>query len=120
MLPHSCQQVMYPVLQYNEGNPPAVPQLNLPPQMAQWSNYICAMVANTFGMNLHNAPRVFAYNLVAENNWRNDSFVEVVTLAFTILDLAQRQSRCKPPLCQRVRGRFADIQFQGCREGHIL
>lgn len=94
MLPHSCQQVMYPVLQYNEGNPPAVPQMNLPVQMTQWSNYICAMVANTFGANLYNAPRVFAYNLVAENNWRNDNFVEVITLVFTILDLAQRQSRC--------------------------
>lgn len=94
MLPHSCDQVMYPVLQYNEGNPPAVPAMNLPPQLSQWANYVSAMVANTFGANLYNAPRVFAYNVVAENGWRNDSFVEVVTLVFTVLDLAQRQSRC--------------------------
>ena len=93
-LPVSPTDVMYQRITFTPQNPPFVPQLNGVNQQlfAEYAGYVCAGLANVVSNNLWNAPRIFAFNMMAANNWQNANFAELVNVAFTILDLTMRQN----------------------------
>ena len=82
MLPHRTDVAIVPVFQYPPGQPPAVPSIVPPPLVAPYLAEITSMVVNELGQKAYsNATRLFAYNALSDNNWRNqrlDKLVEFI------------------------------------------
>lgn len=82
MLPYRTDVAIVPVFQYPPGQPPAVPSIVPPPLVAPYLAEITSMVINELGQKAYsNATRLFAYNALSENNWRNqrlDKLVEFI------------------------------------------
>lgn len=93
-LPVSADSLTANFLNINVNQPPFVPQLELPPSMANYGAYI----SGCFALEVQNKAqtnnmRVFMFNLCANNNWQNVEFAENVQAAvdFILLMLVKKQ-----------------------------
>lgn len=92
MLPYRTDVAIVPVVQYPPGQPPAMPSIVPNPLVAPYLAEITSAIVNELGLKAYsNATRLFAYNALSDNNWRNqrmDRLVEFVcdTIAQNLTD----------------------------------
>jgi hypothetical protein len=83
------QQPMSQFVQWQMNAPPFMPgNIQVPPVVQSYYPAICALVANeaTGGANQH-AGRMYTFNQVSSNNWQNNYFVELVTIAVDMVSM---------------------------------
>ena len=79
MLPYRTDVATTPVVQYPPGQPPAMPNVVANPLVAPYLAEIASMAVNELGLKAYvNATRLFAYNALSDNNWRNPRFDKLV------------------------------------------
>lgn len=93
-LPFSCDQFHTPPMQFQPNNPPFVPQVMVLPEAHQILVPVCAVVATEAGMTANTPPRIFAYNMLSENNYANQAFSDLVKAVcdFAVYKVRNRQA----------------------------
>ena len=85
-LPFSCDYPIVPIVLYDPQMPPAVPSIDVIQQVRHIVPMVAAAVANEAGSKANNnAARMFCYNLLVNNYWRNEYFTEVVKLTCDLI-----------------------------------
>lgn len=80
-LPVNCEQPIVAIVQYDPMSPPVMPAVSVLPQVNHLLPSITSAVINEAGVRAHsNKARMFCYNLLVNNFWNNNSFIEVVKL----------------------------------------
>lgn len=83
------QQPMSQFVQWQMNAPPFMPgNIQIPPVVQPYYPAICSLVANevTGAANQH-AGRMYTFNQVSSNNWQNNYFVELVTIAVDMVSM---------------------------------
>jgi hypothetical protein len=83
------QQPMSQFVQWQMNAPPFMPgNIQIPPVVQPYYTAICSLVANeiTGAANQH-AGRMYTFNQVSSNNWQNNYFVELVTIAVDMVSM---------------------------------
>lgn len=86
MLPVSAEYPLVQYRQYDNYNPPAVPQIQIHPMCQHLLAPLASKVANMAGVLAgQNPARMFCYNLLGSNNWHNTEFNEVCKFAADLM-----------------------------------
>ena len=86
MLPVSAEYPLVQYRQYDNYNPPAVPQIQIHPMCQHLLAPLASKVANMAGVLAgQNPARMFCYNLLGSNNWHNAEFNEVCKFAADLM-----------------------------------
>ena len=87
-LPVSPEYPVVPYQQFAPGHPPCIPALNVVRELQPYIPLFASAVANEASDKAsYHAARMFCYNLISANNWRNNDYVEAVELAANLCNL---------------------------------
>lgn len=92
MFTHSWDFPETTIYQYNENNPPMIPNIGTPMEFSPYLAGISALIANAAGGQAGASPvRMYCYNTLAHNGWNNQSFATVFKLVVDMLMFKFRQ-----------------------------
>lgn len=98
MLPVSAEHPHTQIIQYPNGQPPYVPNVQLFPEGQSMLVLASSMVATEAGMmSGQSLARMFCYNMLSSAGWQNTAFAEVVKFACDYAVLRQRTGQAHSP-----------------------
>lgn len=81
-LPVPIDQALIPIRQFYQNQPPFMPNIQVLPPISNSLVDIAVLVANEAGSKAHlNNLSMFCYNILSNNMWQNNDYVELVKLA---------------------------------------
>lgn len=85
---YSSDHPMVPLTQYDPMVPPYIPSVTVMPQAAHLLPMVSSAVANEAALKAtFSASRMYCYNMLVDQYWRNANFAEVVKLTLDLLYL---------------------------------
>lgn len=103
MLQFSTEYPILPITQFGYSNPPFVPNIPLLREGNEILVPVCSIVANDAGISANKSPgRMYCYNLLSSQGWRNEAFAEVVKDAVDIAILRARSHGGQPDIHDAV------------------
>lgn len=98
MLPKSVEYAETPIYEYQQTNPPYVPNINVLPEAQPLIVLASAMVANDASLNAHSSNlRMFCYNILSDAGWSNTAFADLVRSSCDYAVLKFRQGFANSP-----------------------
>ena len=92
-------RALVPMQNWPSNNPPLVPNLQLLPEGEEVLVYVCSEVANEVTQRAESSPvRMYMYNIITENNWNNQTYIDAVQMTCDYVVYLYRQGRFNSPL----------------------
>lgn len=89
---------LIPIVQYDPNNPPFIPSIQVPQDIAYIVPYVAGSLINEIGLKAStNKARMFTYNVLVTNNWQNQNFSELFKVVMDHINYNYRKGLNRTP-----------------------